>query len=109
MLVSTEPEHFLCIKHVIYYSPWINHTLLFFCCFTVSAKFLYNTDLHVFDNPSEETEQFIYGVTLLFESIGKLGFEPPLYKIYPNKLYRDFKKALAVILLLVGRKDSILA
>lgn len=65
--------------------------------FTVSAKFVYNIDLHVFENPTEETEQFIKGVTTLFDCFAKLFVEPPLYKIYPNKLYRDYKTATMVI------------
>ena len=65
--------------------------------FAVSAKFMYNTELDVFNNPSKETEQFIDGVTFLFESIAKVMTEPPLYKIYPNKLYRDFKRNITVI------------
>ena len=64
---------------------------------TVSAKFVYNADLNVFDNPSEETEQFIDAITLIFDCIGKLISEPPLYKIYPNKLFRDLKKGFKVI------------
>ena len=58
---------------------------------------MYNTDLNVFNNPSEETEQFIEGVNLIFECLGKLLIEPPLYKIYPNKLFRDVKKGYTVI------------
>ena len=63
----------------------------------VSAKFVYNTDLDVFNNPSEETDRFIDGVCLLLECIGKMSTELPLYRIYPNKLYRDTEKALSVI------------
>ena len=63
---------------------------------TVSAKFVFDTDLHVFDNPTRETEQFIEGVTLCFDCFGKMLVEPPLYKLYPNKLFRDFKKGIMV-------------
>ena len=62
----------------------------------VSAKFVYNIDLHAFDNPNEETEQFIEGVSLFFDCLGKITVEPPLYKLYPNKLYRDFSKCFKV-------------
>ena len=67
-----------------------------FLYFAVSAKFVYNTDLDVFNNPSEETERFIDGVSLLFECIGKMSTEPPLYRIFPNQLYRDSKKSYTV-------------
>ena len=62
----------------------------------VSAKFVYNTDFHALKNPTEEIEQFIEAVSLFFDCIGRLTVEPPLYKLYPNKLYRDFNKALRV-------------
>ena len=65
--------------------------------YAVSAKFVYNTDLDVFNNPNEETERFIDGVSLFFDCIGKISVELPLYKIFPNKLYRDVKKSLTVI------------
>ena len=58
---------------------------------------MYNTDLDIFNNPSEETEQFIDAVSLLFECFGKAITALPLYKIYPNKLYRDIKRGLTVI------------
>ncbi len=63
---------------------------------TVSAKFVFDTDLHVFDNPTKDTEQFIEGVTLCFDCFGKMIVEPPFYKLYPNKLFRDFRKAVMV-------------
>ena len=57
---------------------------------------MYNTDLHALDNPTKETEQFIEGVNLFFDCIGRLTFEPPLFKLYPNKLYHDVSKSLRV-------------
>ena len=64
---------------------------------TVSAKFVYNADIDALDNPTDETKRFIEGVTLVFDCLGKLIVEPPLYKLYPNKLYRDFKKGFGVM------------
>ena len=64
---------------------------------------MFNTDLHALDEPTEETEQFIEAVQLFFECIGKLIVEPPLYKLYPNKLYRDFNKSLKVLCMCVLR------
>ena len=57
---------------------------------------MYNTDFHALKNPTEESEQFIEAVSLFFDCVGRLAVEPPLYKLYPNKLYRDFNKAVRV-------------
>ena len=62
----------------------------------MSAKFVYNTDFHALENPTEEIEQFIEAVSLFFDCLGRMIVEPPLYKLYPNMLYRDFNKALRV-------------
>ena len=63
---------------------------------------MYNADLYVFDNPSEETEQFIEVISLFFECTGKLMVEPLLYKVYPNKLYRDMRKTFMVIVFIIS-------
>lgn len=62
----------------------------------MSGKFVFDADLYAFDNPSEDTENFIEGVTLCFDCFGKMLVEPPLYKLYPNKLFRDFRKGITV-------------
>ena len=62
----------------------------------VSAKFVYNIDFHALENPTEESEQFVEAVSLFLDCLGRMIVEPPLYKLYPNKLYRDFNKALRV-------------
>lgn len=62
----------------------------------VSAKFVFDTDLYAFDSPTKATEQFIEGVTLCFDCFGKMLVEPPLYKLYPNKLFRDFRRGIMV-------------
>ena len=62
----------------------------------VSAKFVYNADVDALVNPTEETEEFIEGVTLVLSSISRLTVEPPLFKVYPTKLYKDFKKGYKV-------------
>ena len=62
----------------------------------MSAKFVYNTDLDTLDNPTEETERFIEGVVMFMDGMAKLAIEPPLHRLYPNKLYRNFKKSLKV-------------
>ena len=63
---------------------------------TVSAKFVFNTDLDALDNPTEESERFIQAVSLFFDCFSKLTMEPPLYKLYPNKIYRDFSESMKV-------------
>ena len=35
-------------------------------------------------------------ITLLFDCMFKLLIEPPFFKLYPNKVYRDMKKGFAV-------------
>ena len=62
----------------------------------VSAKFVFDADLHAFDSPTKDTEQFIEGVTLCFNCFGRMLVEPPFYKLYPNKLFRDFRKGIMV-------------
>lgn len=62
----------------------------------MSAKFVYNADVDALVNPTEETEHFIKGITLIFDCLNKMVVEPPLYKLYQNKLYRDFKEGYKV-------------
>lgn len=74
----------------------------------VSAKFVYGADVDALVNPTEETERFIEGVALILGNLNKMAVEPPLYKIYQNKLYRDYKKAFKVtnaVLLSLIRND----
>ena len=63
---------------------------------TATAKFVYNVDLQVFNNPSEESEEFMAAIKLLFDCFFKLLIEPPFFKLYPNKVYRDLKKGFTV-------------
>ena len=64
--------------------------------FIATAKIVFNADLQVFDNPTEETEQFIGAIKLIFDCIFKVVVEPPFFKLYPNKVYRDLKKGFTV-------------
>ena len=57
---------------------------------------MFDANLHTLDNPREDTEEFISAVQLMFESMQKLLVELPWYKIFPNKVYRDWKKAFTV-------------
>lgn len=67
----------------------------------MSAKFIYNSDLHAFDAPSDETEGFIKAIRHSFDLLLRLIYEPPLYKLYPNKLYRDWKKTGEVSFIII--------
>ena len=70
--------------------------LINFIIVTATAKIVFNTDLRVFDQPSEEAEQFMAAITLLTNCLFKLLIEPPFFKLYPNKVYRDVKKGFTV-------------
>ena len=61
--------------------------LINFIIVTATAKIIFNTDLRVFDQPSEEAEQFMAAITLLANCLFKLLIEPPFFKLYPNKVY----------------------
>ena len=61
---------------------------------TVSAKFVYNKDLRVIDSGDKDVLAFINAVKTSFTCMYKVGFEPPLYKIFPTKLYREMSGAL---------------
>ena len=60
------------------------------------AKIVYDADIQVFDHPSEESEEFMTAIKLLFDCMFKLLIEPPFFKLYPNKVYRDLKKGFTV-------------
>ena len=62
------------------------------------TKIVYNVDLHV---PTEEMEEFIRATQLIFDCILKLLIEPPFYKLYPNKVYRDLKRRFTVSKIIV--------
>ena len=70
--------------------------LINFIIVIATAKIVFNTDLRVFDQPSEEAEQFMAAITLLANCLFKLLIEPPFFKLYPNKVYRDIKKGFTV-------------
>ena len=76
-------------------------SLYIFSTITATAKIVYNADLQVFDNPSEETEKFMAAIKLLFDCLFKLLIEPPFFKLYPNKVYRDLKKGFTVSIYIV--------
>ena len=63
---------------------------------SATAKIVYNADLQVFDNPTEETEEFLAAIKLISNSIFKLLIEPPFFKLYRNKVYRDIEKGFTV-------------
>ena len=52
-------------------------------------------------NPSEESEEFMAAIKLLFDCLFKLLTEPPFFKLYPNKVYRDLRKGFTVSIYVV--------
>ena len=60
----------------------------------MSAKFVYNKDLSVVDSGDQDALAFIQAVQTIIGSIVKVSYEPPVYKIFPTKLYRDMTSAI---------------
>ena len=79
-----------------FYENTFNAYLMYACprSLTVSAKFVYNKDLRVIDSGDKDVLAFINAVKTSFTCMYKVGFEPPLYKIFPTKLYREMSGAL---------------
>ena len=48
-------------------------------------------------NPKEDDIKFLDKIEQLFEGMGRLAYELPLYKVYKNNLYHFYKDALKVI------------
>ena len=63
---------------------------------TAIAKIVYNNKIDVFKNPKQETEEFIDAVHTILDCIFRLQVDLPLYRLYPNKLYRDTKRGFSV-------------
>ena len=60
----------------------------------MSAKFVYNKDLRVVDSGDQDALAFIQAVKTFVDCVVKVGFEPPVYKIFSNKLYREMTGAI---------------
>ena len=63
---------------------------------TVSAMFVFNKDIKAVDPSSghQDVLAFIKAVKIFVGSIVKIGYEIPLYKIFPTKLYRNMTGAI---------------
>ena len=55
---------------------------------------MYDKNLSVVDSSDKDALAFIKAVQTLLGSVVKVGFEPPIYKIFPTKLYRDMSGAI---------------
>ena len=66
------------------------------CFHTVSAVFVFNKDVRAVDpgSSNEDTSAFIQAVITLFDNFTRVGFEPPVYRIFPTKQYRDMTGAI---------------
>ena len=58
---------------------------------------MFDADLDLLVNPKEEDIKFLDKVDQLFEGMGRLAYELPLFKIYKNNLYHFYLDALQVI------------
>lgn len=58
----------------------------------VSVKFVFDNDIDVLNNPAGEYKDLVEYVRNMTEIIAQLIIAPPLYKLYNNKLSRDFVK-----------------
>ena len=68
--------------------------------FSVSAKFVFGNDMSVVANPSKEDQEFIDAVSTFIALVWRVLTELPLYKIYNNKLSKDFMESVKVNLFL---------
>ena len=66
------------------------------CMCIVSVMTTFGSDWNVVANPTEKEEEFIAAVSRFIGLVFRLSFELPLYKLYDNKLSRDFKAAYKV-------------
>ena len=62
----------------------------------MSAVFVFNKDVRAVDptSSSEDTMAFIKAIKTQMGNITRIGYEPPVYKIFPTKLYRDMSGAI---------------
>ena len=57
---------------------------------------MYDADLNLLTNPSEEDAKFLSSVNDFFEGLGVMLTTLPTYKIYRNKFYYFFTNAYKV-------------
>ncbi len=62
-----------------------------------TVKFVFGADLDLLVNPKEDDIKFLNKVDQLFEGMGRLAYELPLYKVYKNNLYHFYMDAVNVI------------
>ena len=63
----------------------------------VSGKFVYGADIHAVGHPSEEGLRLVESVTKLLSSIVELVVKPPIFKLFPTKVYREVVDAYQVL------------
>ncbi len=62
----------------------------------VSSKFTFDSDLRVMENSSLETKEFVDAINFQISTVGRMTTELPLFRLYKNKLSRDFTEAVDV-------------
>ena len=65
--------------------------------YVVSSLTVFGSDVDVVANPTPENEEFIVAVHSIFQLFSDIVVSLPLYKIYDNKVSRDFKAAAKVL------------
>ena len=79
-----------CKKCWLFFVSYNNYVI------TVSANFTFGNNIDVLTSPSKEELDFVDGLALSTDALGRLMTESPLYKLYNNKLSRDFVKGSKV-------------
>ena len=72
------------------------HTNCLYMCIVASLT-VYGSEMDAVVNPTPEDEEFIAAVARIFELEVELIVSLPLYKLYDNKLSRDFRAAFKVL------------
>lgn len=62
----------------------------------MSGKFVYGADIHAVKEHSEDGVRIAESLTTLMSSILKVAIQPPLYKLFPNQVYREVIDAYQV-------------
>ncbi len=74
-----------------YYS--VHYTM---CCIAATGKFVFGADLDLLVNPKKEDVEFLDKVDEWFVALGRVAYEPPLYKFFKNDLYKSFYRGFLV-------------
>ena len=71
------------------------------CIHTVSAQIIFGRDVDALWNPNADSKKVIRCLSLFTQSLWSMIFQPPFYKIYRNKIYRDMEEAFTVRIIII--------